>query len=177
MTASADPWTLPLTLGLSDGILNALILASAALLKGGHDITLILALKVGCVAFATSVFTMFIAKYAELRARLSAATRQLNLSRSGHLAATRLGRQVTIEAVQAAMIASVSSWAGATLPLIVSGTLPRAPWVGLAVAIVLLGVLGAALATSVGGRRALWVICLTLVGIAVAAIGTQLDIA
>jgi VIT1/CCC1 family predicted Fe2+/Mn2+ transporter len=165
-----------LALGLSDGILNALILASAALLHGGRDLTIPFAMKVGCVAFVTAVFTMFVAEYAELRSHLSRATDQLNLSSSGHLASTHLGRRVILMAAQAALIASVSSFIGATIPLIVAGALPDASWIGLAVAIALLGALGVALAASVGGRWPRWVLGLILAGVAVAIIGSRLSI-
>jgi VIT1/CCC1 family predicted Fe2+/Mn2+ transporter len=172
----ARRWTLPLALGLSDGILNALILASAALLHDGNGLTIMFAMKVGCVALVTAIFTMFVAEYSELRARLSRATRQLNLSASGHLASTNLGRRVVLEAAEAAIIASVSSFAGATIPLAIAGTFPSAPWIGFVVAIALLGLLGAALAASFDGRLPRWIIGLTLAGVAVAAIGSRLDI-
>lgn len=170
-------WTLPLALGLSDGILNALVLASAALIHSGSGITFTLAMKVGCVAFVTSVFTMFAAEYAEQRARLSRATHELNLSGSGHLATTGLRHRVRREAAQAAAIASVSSFVGATIPLTVAGADKHAPWLGLAVAIALLGLLGAALAASFGGQWPVWATGLVVAGAAVAAIGSWLNIA
>lgn len=169
-------WTLPLALGLSDGIFNALILASAALLHGGDGLTIMFAMKVGCVAMVTALFTMFVAEYSELRARLSRATRQLNLSASGHLASTNLGRRVVIEAAETAVIASVSSFAGTTIPLTITGTFPNAPWIGFVVAIALLSLLGAALAASLDGRLPRWIIGLTLAGVVVAAIGSRLNI-
>jgi hypothetical protein len=165
-----------LALGFSDGILNALILASASLLKHGRGVTVEFAMKVGCVAFVTAIFTMFVAEYAEMRSRLSRATKQLNLSASGHLAATALGRRAVVEAAQAAVIASVSSFAGATIPLAIAGIFPSVSWIGLVIAIVLLGILGAALAAGLAGRWPRWVIGLIVAGVAVAAIGSQLDI-
>jgi VIT1/CCC1 family predicted Fe2+/Mn2+ transporter len=164
-------------LGFSDGIVNALILASSTLLRHGRGLTIGLAMKVGLVAFVTAVFTMFVAEYAELRSRLSQATRQLNLSASGHLATTALGRRVILEAALAAVIASVSSFTGAIVPLVVAGSFPSVSWVGLVVAIVLLGLLGGALAASFGGRATRWMAGLILAGVAVAAIGFELNIA
>lgn len=172
----ARRWTLPLALGLSDGILNALILASAALLHDGPGITLIFAMKVGCVAFVTAMFTVFVAEYADERAHLSRATQQLNLSASGHLATTGLRRRVMRNAAGGAVIASCSSFVGATVPLTIGGLIHAAPWVGLVVAIVLLGVLGAALAASFDARWLPWAVCLVVAGVAVAAIGSGLNI-
>lgn len=169
-------WTLPLALGFSDGILNALILASTALLKG-HDITVSLAMKVGCVAFVTAIVTMFVADYAERRVNLSRSSQQLNLTAKGHLAATQLGRRVRREAAQSGLVASVSSFVGASVPLVVAGAMPSASWIGLVVAVILLGVLGAVLAVTMDGRWQWWTIGLVLAGAVVAAIGAQLDIA
>jgi VIT1/CCC1 family predicted Fe2+/Mn2+ transporter len=172
----ARRWTLPLSLGVSDGILNALVLATAAILHGAAQITVSLALRVGCVAFVTAVVTIFIAEYAELRSRLSRAARQLSLSGRGQLAATNLGRRVRSEAIEAGLVASLSSFAGAALPLLIAGLLPAASWAGLVVALILLGVLGAALATSVQGSRRRWTAGLIMAGAVVAAIGSQLNI-
>lgn len=97
LLSRARRWTLPLSLGLSDGILNALILAAAALLNGGAGITVDLALRVGC--------------------------------------STKLGRRVRMKACQAGLVASVSSFAGAVMPLLIAGpcrakrgSVPWTPW-------------------------------------------------
>lgn len=177
LTRRAGPWTLPFALGLSDGILNALVLASAKFIHNRSDVTVALAMRVGCVAFVTAMFTMFFADYAEQRVRLARATHQLSLSRSGHLASTGLRRRVMRKSAQAAVIASVCSFIGATGPLIVSGATRGTPWSGLVVALVLLGVLGAVLATSFDGKWQYWVGALLVAGSAVTAIGSWLNIA
>jgi hypothetical protein len=95
---------LPLSLGIADGILNALTLASAAVLHG-RGLTAWLATRVGIVAFVSAIFTVFVAEYAQLRAELARAERELSLTVSGRLAAGALGRQVAREAVEAALVA------------------------------------------------------------------------
>lgn len=167
---------MPLSLGLSDGILNSLVLATTAILGSGATPTLAMAGRVGCVALATALVTMYVAQYAELRVRLERATDTLSLSRSGRLATTALGRRVRLEALQAAVLASCSSFAGATLPLLVAGVVRQAPWSGLLVAEGLLALLGAVLAGSVKGNRTRWAVGLSVAGIVVAAIGSQLKI-
>jgi hypothetical protein len=167
---------MPLVLGLSDGILNALILTSGVLLHGDRGVTWVFAIEVGCVAFGTAAFTVFVSEYAELRSRLSRSTEQLNLATSGHLATTKLGRRAILLAEQSALIASTSSFLGATIPLAIAAQVPSLSWIGVAIAIALLGVLGAALAAGVGGRWPRWVIGLIGVGIAVAAVGSRLSI-
>jgi hypothetical protein len=126
-------WTLPLALGLSDGIFNALTLATGAVLRGADRVTVLLGLKVGCVAFISAIFSMFIAQYAETRARLSRSTRQLGLSKAGQLASTHLGRQAGVESAKGAVVASCSSLGGAITPLLVAASLPSMPWSGIAV--------------------------------------------
>lgn len=167
---------LPLSLGVADGILSALTLASAAVLHG-RGLDAWLALRVGIAAFVSAIFTVFVAEYAQLRAELVRAERELSLSVSGRLAAGSLGRQVAREAVQAALVASVASFAGATLPLLVGVALRGHSWTALAVAIAALGLLGAGLAAAVEGSRLRWVLALVACGVVVTTIGTMLDIA
>ena len=167
---------LPLSLGIADGILNALTLASAAVLHGrGLDAGL--ATRVGMVAFVSAIFTVFVAEYGQLRAELARAEHELSLSESGRLASGALGRQVAREAIEAALVASIASFVGAIVPLLVGVALRPYSWAALVVAITALGGLGASLATAVGGRRPRWVIAMMVCGGVVAAIGTVLDIA
>lgn len=167
---------LPLTLGVADGILNALILASATVLHG-RGLGIGLALRVGTVALISAVFTVFVAEYAQLRGELARAERELNLTSSGRLAASSLGRQVVSEAGWAAAVASVSSFLGAVGPLLVGVVLQPYSWTALVVSVGALGGLGAGVATAVGGRHLRWVVALSLSGIIVGAVGTALDIA
>lgn len=171
-----DRLLLPLSLGIADGILNALILASATVLYGrGLDIGL--ALRVATVSFVSAVFTIFVAEYAQLRAELARAERQLSLTQSGRLAAGALGQQVIREATEAAVVASVASFIGAVAPLLVGVGLRNYRWTALAIAILALGALGASLATVTGGRRSVWIGALVVCGAAIAAVGVALDIA
>ena len=170
-------WLLPLALGISDGILNALILAASAMLHGGGQITFTLAYRVAIVAFVTAIFTVFVAEYANLRAGLSRAARQLNFTQSGRLATTQLGREVRKEGLQAALGASLASLFGAATPLAIGALVPAYPWVSLLFAIIALGVLGIALARATSGNPVYWSLGLIACGIVVAAIGAQLRLA
>lgn len=168
--------TLPFALGLSDGIFNALILASAEMLRDRSPITVMLALRVGCVAFVTGALTLYVAEYADQRMHLSRASRQLNLTSEGHLATTALRRRVIGKSARAAATASLCSFVGATSPLVVSGIVSRAQWLGVVLAIILLGVLGTALARGFEARAATWAAGLMVSGVIVAAVGTWLNI-
>lgn len=179
MTSGVRLWLrrflLPLSLGIADGIINALTLASASVLHGS-GLTLSLALRVAAVALISSVFTVFVAEYGQLRADLARAERELSFTRSGRLAAGHLGRQVAREAALASAVASGASFIGALIPLVVGAVIATYSWSALIVSVGALGGLGGALATAVGGRRSRWIIAMMVMGLAVAAVGTALDI-
>jgi VIT1/CCC1 family predicted Fe2+/Mn2+ transporter len=167
---------LPLSLGTADGIINALTLASATVIHG-TGLTLSLALRVAAVALISSIFTVFVAEYGQLRAELARAERELSFTGSGRLAASHLGRQVAREAAVASAIASGASFVGALTPLLIGAALSGYSWSALIVAVAALGALGGALATAVGGQRRRWILTMMVMGIAVAAAGTYLNVA
>lgn len=167
---------LPLALGITDGILNALTLAAGAILRSGAGVYTLLALRVGCAALVTSAFTMFIADYAERRSHLVRASRQLNLTEPGRLAATQLGRQVARESMTSMVVAALASLAGAAGPLLLGVLLPGPSWLVIVVAILALGALGWALAGTMAAHRLRWTLAMMLGGAVVTWVGTVLDI-
>lgn len=168
-------YLLPTSLGVADGILNALTLASSSVLHA-HGLTVALAARVGAVAAVTSVFTVYVAEYAQFRAELTQAEHELSFTESGRLASSSLGRQVMRDAIAAAGVASIASFIGASLPLLVGSVALGYSWLALIVAVITLGALGAGLATAVNGNRVRWISVLMIMGIFVAAIGIFLDI-
>ncbi|MFC4242913.1 hypothetical protein ACFOYW_05980 [Gryllotalpicola reticulitermitis] len=169
---------LPLVLGVTDGILNALTLAAGAILRGtGDGLNIELAGRVGAASCVTAAFTMFVADYAERRTRLVRASRELNLTEPGRLAATSLGRTVARESTIAAGLAAIASLVGAAGPLLLGTLLPVPPLVALAITILLLGVLGWLIGATLTARKLRWAIVMLIGGIAVTVIGAWLDIA
>lgn len=164
-----------MALGVSDGILNALILASARVLRG-DGLNLGLGARVGVAALCSAALTVFVAEYAEYRSDLIRAERQLLFTRSGRLAATALGRAVLRDAVAVATVAGMASFAGAALPLVIGALVPAASWTALAVSVAALGGLGVLLARNVGGRRSVWAAGLIIAGIVVTIIGVEVDL-
>lgn len=162
-------------MGLSDGILNALVLASATVLRGA-GLELSLAMRVGTVALASAWFTLFVAQYAQYRLDLVHAERQLMFTSSGRLATTGLGRAVIRDALAESTTAAVASFVGASFPLAVGALAPRARWTALVVSVAVLGGLGAVLAQRVGGRRSVWIASLVIAGAVVTAIGVKVDL-
>jgi len=170
---------LPLVLGVTDGILNALTLSAGAIVRGADGsggITVLLGLRVAAAALVTAAFTMFVADYAERRSSLVRASRQLNMTEPGRLAATQLGRQAFRESALAMAVAAGASLVGAALPLLI-GAVPVVPsWAVLALAIGALGLLGWALGTLLSARRLRWTIGMLAGGAVVTVIGVWLQI-
>jgi len=162
--------------GLVDGILNALTLAAGKLLERGGGVSLPLVIKVGVATACTTLFVLFVAHYAELRAELVRAERELNLLSHGKLATTRLGQQVLSESFVAACIASFCGLMGSAVPLLFGLFLPGSPMLGVAVTVGLLGILGAALARSFFGSPYLWALILMGGGLLLTAIGAKLNL-
>lgn len=167
---------LPLVLGITDGILNALTLAAGAVLRSATGVGVSLAVRVGCAALVTAGFTMFIADYAERRAHLERASRELNLTEPGRLAASQLGRRAALESALAMAVAAVASLVGASAPLLLAAVLPGPPWLALAFAVLALGLLGWVLATILVAHRLRWAVCMTVGGALVAVVGVVLEI-
>ncbi|WP_241691563.1 hypothetical protein [Streptomyces sp. GZWMJZ-114] len=168
---------MPLVLGLTDGLLNALTLAGSALLGSSGRPGFSLGARVGAAALVTAAFTVFVADYAERRAHLVRASRELNLTESGRLATGRLGRRALTGSLAAMSVACAASFLGAALPLFAGAVLPGPVWLVPALAVVALAALGGALARVIGGRVGRWVVAMAVGGVCVLLIGVRLDIA
>lgn len=167
---------LPLVLGLSDGILNALVLAAGSIVGATGHLAIGLALRVGTAALVTAVLTVYVATYAEQRAHLVHASRELNLSSRGHLATTKLGRAAIRDAPAGTATAAASSFLGAVFPLLIGSALRKPTWLPLVVSIAALAALGVGVGHVVAGSRLRWCIVLAISGAVVAYIGLQLRI-
>jgi VIT1/CCC1 family predicted Fe2+/Mn2+ transporter len=167
---------LDIVAGLIDGILSALTLAAGKLVSAHGGLALTTVGKVAVVTVCSTSFVFFVAHYSQLRTELVRAERELNLLSHGKFAASRLGRQVLRESVRGAVVASCCALIGSTLPLAVGLLVPQVPVFGLILSVVLLGVLGWVLGTSVFGSPVVWAVALVVGGIVVTLIGAQLDI-
>jgi predicted membrane protein (TIGR00267 family) len=167
---------LPIILGLTDGLLNALTLAASSLLGSGGSPSTGLAVRIGVAALATAAFTMFVADYAERRAHLVRAGRELNLTSRGHLATTRLGRRAVRRSLTAMVLASVTSYLGASVPIMVGAVIPGPPWIVVVLALAVLTGLGAALAKTFAAHVVRWAGAMAVGGVLVTWIGTLVHI-
>jgi len=124
----------------------------------------------------TGSFAFFVAHYADLRSELVRAERQLNLVSHGRFASTQLGRAALRESCLGGLIVGICGFLGALIPLIVNAVLPRPSWIGIAVAIGTLALLGIFLAKAVYGSPARWVLVLVFAGALISFIGVELEI-
>lgn len=167
---------LPVSLGLADGILNALTLASSSLVGNSAHVTGGLAVRISIAAFVSAGFAMFVGAYSEARGALRHGSHQLSLPSDGDLANTRLGRNAVRHASEQCVLASISSALGALLPLLIAAALPGPGWIAALIAIAALGMLGIGLATAALGSKVRWTTTLVIGGIAVTAIGVWIKI-
>jgi hypothetical protein len=152
-------------------------LDARSILGEGSQAGLSLALRIASFALVTAVFSVFVARYVELRVALIRAGRQLNLLERGALATTRLGRAARLDALADAVQANVASFAGALLPLGIAVAFPRYPWLPVVLAVGILTFLGLAIGRRLGARPGLWAAALAVAGVVLVAAGAVLDIA
>lgn len=165
-----------LLLGLIDGVLTVLTLATGHILQGKDSLTLSLSLK---VAFATSLSgacIYFFSEYSHLRQRLIHAEQELNLMHHGRLATTQLGKQVLKETVTGVFVSSIFSFTGAMLPLGCAVLFPTAQWISIIIALIILFIMGIAIAKLVYGTPFKWVLALLAAGILMGYAGYKLNV-
>jgi predicted membrane protein (TIGR00267 family) len=168
--------TLPLVLGLCEGIITVLTLATKLLVKSGALVTLGFAVRVSLVSLITGLFVYFISQYSELRRELLHLELEINLTDRGHLATTQLGKKIINEAIIMTLVGSVFAFLGSFIPLLIAILVQSHKWASLVSAVVLLGILGIFLANLVHGSKVRWILSLIISGLLVAYIGLQLDI-
>lgn len=167
---------LPVTMGLTDGILTALTLTASSLTSNKPHVTISIALRVAAVAVFSGAFVCFVTKYAEFRHELIHAERELSLLAHGKLALGHLGRSALREAGLATLFSSTAAFLGALSPLLIATAFPRYPWTAVGAAMIALASLGLALAKILYGNMLRWAFALVIGGGLLTVIGIYLDI-
>ncbi len=163
----------PITIGLSDGIITALMLVSGDILRGEH-VLLGLALRVAYGSSFVGTFSFFIAQYSELRGELSRSSKQLNLRSPSYLIRSKVGRDIIFESVLGASAAGFFGFVGALIPLIPDVFFPSMPIVAIGFAEGSLAVLGLGIGRAVRGNYIFWIIMMFIIGLVVAWAGDYL---
>lgn len=165
----------PIAIGLSDGIITALMLTSAELLHSG-TVGLLLAMRIAFGSAFVGAFSFFIAEYSRLRGELSRASKQLTLPHPSYLVKSRLGKEILLESTVGTTLSGACGFAGALIPLMVSVAIPYPGWVSVITAIASLGLLGIGLGKTVLGKYLNWAIAMILIGVVVTIAGSVLQI-
>jgi VIT1/CCC1 family predicted Fe2+/Mn2+ transporter len=163
-------------IGPVDGILTALILAAGHIVRPEQPIGIMLAVRIGIAAALSGGFVFFFAEYARLRGELKHAERHLNLRSRGRLALSSLGREIVADSVLGTGIASFTGFLGALVPLLFGAVFSNIAWVGIVVAVGVLGALGATVARAVQGTPGAWAVTLMLGGVALSVAGVWLHV-
>lgn len=175
-TKTQQKYSLPFVLGLSEGIITVLAFIAKKLVNSTHVVTLGFALRLSLAAFITTGFVYYVSQYVDLRRQLLHAERELNLTSSGKLAMTNLGRQIIIESCITSFIASMAAFIGALIPTLIAISLQQYKWSSIFSSIMTLGILGLMLSRLVNGNKLAWVMTLTISGLLITYIGMQLNI-
>lgn len=163
-------------LGLIDGILTALTLASGRIIQADNRPTLSLALRVAIASALSGGIVFFAAELARRNYELIHAERELSLVSRGYLATTRLGHFVLLETFQTTLVVVLSNFVGALAPLLAGPMFRQFAWMPICFAIVSLGILGILIAQVTHRGRIRWAVSLMIVGTAVAGLGIWLHI-
>ena len=166
----------PYVLGLVDGMLTALTLASGKLMGGSRGFDSMMAVRISVASAVSGAFVFFAAEYTRLRGGLTRAERELSLRKGGRLASTRLGHWALWNALSGAVVSSTCNFGGALFPLLTAALLPKPVWLSVGVTVLALALLGSLVAHTVHGSKARWGTGLAVAGGALAYVGTKLRV-
>ena len=170
-----NKYLFPVSIGLSDGIITALILASGGIIGNTH-INLYLAVKISFGSAFAGAFSYFIAQYAGLNEELHRTARQLHLKSTNYLLRGHLGSEIFIESIIGALIAAVFGFLGALIPLSSSLMIKNDIFIPLIFSYLSLAILGFFISKTTAGRAPFWITVMVTVGVIVTIAGYYLKL-
>jgi len=166
-----------LVLGLIDGILTVLTLATGKVLgEDGTGFSLGLAFRGAFVTSLSGSLVYFISEYSKQRNLLINAEKELNLTSHGKLAVSNLGKQILKETFVSVIVTGGFSFLGAFIPISGAVFFPTHAWLSIGIALLILALLGFGVARLVFGNSLIWIIALIIAGIIVSFIGYELHV-
>ncbi|MEM0139136.1 MAG: hypothetical protein QXZ44_00775 [Ferroplasma sp.] len=165
----------PVSIGLSDGIITALILASGGIVSS-DKISLFLALKISFGSAFAGAFSYFIAQYAGLNEELHRTAIQLHLKSTDYLLKGHLGLQIFSESLLGALIAAFFSFLGALIPLSSSLIILHNIIIPFSLSYLSLAILGLFISKTTAGKARFWVTVMVIVGVIVTVAGYELKL-
>jgi hypothetical protein len=175
MRHSPARWLFNVALGLTDGLLTALVLTAGTLVGGAVRVSIDQAVRVSSAAALSGLFTVLVSDFVRLRVELSHAAQELNLTSVRPLLASRLGTKVRMQALAAALVTTACSFGGAMIPL-ASAALIRVGWAGPAAAGTSLVAIGAVFGRLLSGNPLIWAMLLFSGGAMISLVGVWLRI-
>lgn len=165
-----DDILFPVTLGLTDGIITVLMLASADFL-GPSNMSVLLALRIAFGSAFVGTLSFFIAEYSRLRSELTRASQQLTMRSSNRLVKTDLGTRILVESLGGTLLSGSFGFVGALIPLLFDVFLPAEGYMAILSAYLVLAFMGMGIARISSGNRLRWMGSLIVLGITVTMVG------
>lgn len=166
----------PLLNGICYGLLTALAFAGGELFHGQKSIDFSLALHIAIATPFVSSFVAFIVNYTQERNELIRWEKQLNITSSGRLAATKLGKEVLLDVIKKTLLTFVFTFLGTLCTLSIIIFLPKNPLLIISFIVLLLGFLGNALSHIIYGNAIRWTVGFIIAGLLITYIGIILHI-
>ena len=165
----------PITLGLTDGVITVLMLASADFL-GPSVMTVDLAVRIAFGSAFVGTLSFFIAEYSRLRFQLIRASRQLSMNSPESLIKSDLGAKIFIESLAGTLLSGSFGFVGALIPLSVDVIEPTFGFVAILSAYFVLAAMGLAIGNISSGNRYKWMAALICLGFIVTGVGKFISI-
>lgn len=165
----------PITMGLTDGVITVLMLASADFL-GPSFMTVDLATRIAFGSAFVGTLSFFIAEYSRLRSQLMRASQHLTMNPDDSLVKTDLGTRIVIESLGGTFLAGAFGFLGALIPLFVDVVWSTAGYLAIVSAYLVLAIMGIAISSVSSGKRYKWMTSLIVLGVAVTIVGKFISI-
>lgn len=170
-----DHYTFPIILGLTDGIVTALMIATNEILSATTpEFSLYIRIALGSASVGAVSF--FLADYSTLKQDLVRLSKIVSPNIPFRLVDTQLGRRIVRESILKTLLSALAGFGGALIPLALSTVFVTNYWVSLVGADLSLALLGVLVAKVQAGNYFFWPPLLASVGVAMMFIGRFINI-
>lgn len=171
----SDHYTFPVILGLTDGIITALMIATNEILNSNAT-HLGLFVRIALGSAAVGAVSFFMADYSSMKQDLVRLSKIVNPNTPFDLLETQLGRRIIEESIAKTLLSALSGFTGALIPLLPSLLFTTNSLISLAIADLSLALLGVVVAKVQSGNYFFWPPLLATVGIVMIYIGEFVNI-
>lgn len=168
-------YTFPVILGLTDGIITALMIATNEILVA-TTAQFGLFMRIALGSAAVGAVSFFMADYSTLKQDLVRLSKIVNPGTPLELLETQLGRRIVRESILKTLLSALSGFAGALIPLLPSELFVSNFWASLIIADLSLALLGVLVAKVQSGNYFFWPPLLASIGVVMMFIGKFVNI-